>query len=115
VGRAILQISELKASVEARLAVSEKKLAGTEQLVSVQVDKMFAALAIQAEVLVARAVATLVRESAEQIAAREAKVAAAEASIQKKHAAADKKIKERHAAADKAAGFAESGAHAAGG
>ena len=65
-GRAILQISELKAGVEARLAVSEVKLearlavstgklearlavsegklAGSEQLVSVLVEQKFAAL-----------------------------------------------------------------------
>jgi len=86
--------------VQSMSATNEKKRAGAEQLVSVQVDKMFAALEIQAEVFVARAVAALVRESAEQTAAREEKVAAAEAAIQEKQAAADREIQEKHAAAD---------------
>jgi len=73
--------------------------------VSVHVDKMFgelfAALELKAEVFVARAVAALVRESAEQIVAREETVAAAEASIQEKHAAADLEIQKKLAVADR--------------
>ena len=55
VGRAILQISELRAGVEARLAVSEGELAGAEQLVTAYVEQKFAALQGQTIALVADA------------------------------------------------------------
>jgi len=107
VGRAILQISELKASVETRLAVSEAKVGQTALLVAACVDQKFAAVGGQAIALVsdarAAADALLLRRAAQVTpngATIKQKHAAADGQIRKKHAAANRKIRKKLAIAD---------------